>query len=78
MADHHLTGQPAGLREIGDSLDLPYAKFVAVMKMDIDAAAMLAAKNKSTLNQIRDYQNALCIAEHFFRNTFVRSRHNCL
>src|ERR1700730_15903234 len=40
------------------------------------SAAMFAANNKATLDQVRNYQNALCIAQYFFRNTLIRGLHD--
>ena len=41
-----------------------------------DAASMFATKDEATFNQMGNYQNALRIAQHFFRNAFVRSSHD--
>src|SRR5271168_4085637 len=37
-----------------------------------NATAVLATKNESTLDQVGHHQNALCAAQHFFGNAFVR------
>jgi hypothetical protein len=39
---------------------------------------VLAAENEASLNQVWHYQDALCVAQYFFRDAFVRSRHNGL
>jgi hypothetical protein len=36
---------------------------------------MLAPKNEAALNQVWHNKDALCIAQNFLRNAFVRSRH---
>ena len=40
------------------------------------STAVLGAKNEAAFNQVRHHQDALCAAQHFFRDTFVRGRHN--
>src|SRR5882724_4482536 len=39
-------------------------------------ASVLATKNKAAFYQVRYDDDALGIFQHFFRNTFVRGRHN--
>src|SRR6185312_9956765 len=41
-----------------------------------DTTAVLAAHNETAFHQIGDHHNAFCVAHHFFRNPFVRGRHN--
>src|SRR6185295_12875715 len=41
-----------------------------------NAASVLAAKDKPALDQVGNHQNALRIAQYFFRNSFVRSSHD--
>jgi hypothetical protein len=42
------------------------------------ATSVLAPKNEAAFNKIWHYEDALCIAQDFFRDSFVRSRHNGL
>jgi hypothetical protein len=39
---------------------------------------VFAAKNEAALDQVWHYDDALRIAQYFFRNTFVRSSHDGL
>src|SRR5438477_3405504 len=41
-----------------------------------DASTVFTTENEAALNQVGNYHHALCIAQHFFWNPFVGSRHN--
>src|ERR1700737_1654345 len=40
------------------------------------ATPVLATEDETTLNQVWHYEDALCVAQHLFRDAFVWSRHD--
>src|SRR5579872_2758630 len=41
-------------------------------------ASVLATKDEATLNQVGHDENALRVAQHFFRDAFIRRGHDCV
>jgi hypothetical protein len=41
-----------------------------------NTTSVLAAEDETTLDQVWHHQDALCVAQNFFRDAFVGSRHN--